>query len=49
MRPSDREVDQVMHETGMDRMQAYRHVQSRNILRAKELNKRRRLRDTPHD
>lgn len=49
MRPSDRDVDRVMHETGMDRMQAYRHLQSRELARIAEAEKRRKLRDRPND
>lgn len=49
MRPTDREVDRVMHETGMDRMQAYRHLQSRELARVAETERRRKLRDQPID
>jgi hypothetical protein len=41
MRPSDAEVQKVMDDTGMDRMQAYRHVEARNILRARQADRRR--------
>lgn len=41
MKPSDAEVQKVMDDTGMDRMQAYRHVGARNILRAREVEKMR--------
>lgn len=33
MIPSDREVDRVVSETGMDRMQAINHLRSVRILR----------------
>jgi hypothetical protein len=33
MRPNEEEVQKVMKDTGMQYLQAYRHVQSRNILR----------------
>lgn len=49
MRPSEREVSKVMHDTGMDRMQAYRHVQSRNLAIELEAKKRNERRDRPHD
>lgn len=32
LRPSEEEVQRVMKETGMDRLQAYRHVQERMYL-----------------
>lgn len=34
-RPNEAEVQQVMRETGMDYLQAYRHVQQRNYLRSR--------------
>lgn len=49
MRPTNREIDRVMHETGMDRMQAYRHLQSRELARATETERRRKPRDRPID
>jgi hypothetical protein len=32
-RPNEADVQKVMRETGMDYLQAYRHVQQRNYLR----------------
>ena len=32
LRPNEEEVKKVMQETGMDYLQAYRHVQFRNYL-----------------
>ena len=33
-RPTDADVKKVMAETGMDELQAYRHMQQRMVLRA---------------
>ncbi len=41
MRPTEREVSKVMHDTGMDRMQAYRHIQGRHAVIEIEAKKRR--------
>lgn len=38
-----------MHDTGMDRMQAYRHVQSRHLVIELEAKKRNQRRDRPAD
>jgi hypothetical protein len=32
LRPSEEEIAKVMKETGMDRLQAYRHIQGRMYL-----------------